>query len=241
MRVTLLAIALLGASAKRTQRHVKLAEKPATKLTSAMSLEAEVRAAKKRLEDALDSGDVSLMTAALNSAGPTVMLPGIEPHDSAAIQALAAQVATRMSDEEVVNTGRLRRNKVIRACIARLWDLMVAESMRIRRAAGEEPTVEEGASQASSVPQVSREGYRQVHMRMSKVLAPKDAFDNSSAVALADQDWAEDIAKYSGSSHIMVWLDEIREKFKESSTRAVVSHGFTALFAKYDKQVTVSA
>ena len=41
MRVTLLAIALLGASAKRTQRHVKLAEKPATKLTSAMSLEAD--------------------------------------------------------------------------------------------------------------------------------------------------------------------------------------------------------
>ena len=52
---------------------------------------------------------------------------------------------------------------------------------------------------------------------------------------MADQDWAEDISRFSGTSHITVWLDEIRTKFREASARAVAEHSFRELFATFDE------
>lgn len=45
---------------------------------------------------------------------------------------------------------------------------------------------------------------------------------------------AEDIYRFSGTSHITVWLDEIRSGFRAAAARAVARHGFTALFAAVD-------
>lgn len=45
---------------------------------------------------------------------------------------------------------------------------------------------------------------------------------------------AEDIYRFSGTSHITVWLDEIRSSFRAAAARAVARHGFAALFAAVD-------
>ena len=51
----------------------------------------------------------------------------------------------------------------------------------------------------------------------------------------ADKDWAEDIAKFEGTSHITVWLDDIRTKFRTAAASSVHSSGLSALFSRVDQ------
>lgn len=73
-----------------------------------------------------------------------------------------------------------------------------------------------------------------MHVRIAKLLMKTDAFDEDEASTRSDNEWAEDIARYSGTSHLAVWLDEIRSKFCEAAAEAVALHGFSGLFSRYD-------
>jgi hypothetical protein len=78
--------------------------------------------------------------------------------------------------------------------------------------------------------EVTRAGYREMHMRIAQLLMPPNEqgsgflstdADLAEAHQLADKDWAEDIARFSGHSHITVWLADIREKFVAACSKAV--------------------
>ncbi len=73
-----------------------------------------------------------------------------------------------------------------------------------------------------------------MHMRIAKVLEKSRDFDEEEALAISDSDWSEDIARFSGTNHLGVWLDDIRNKFRDAAAQEVALHGFTGLFARYD-------
>lgn len=80
-----------------------------------------------------------------------------------------------------------------------------------------------------------------MHLRIAKLLVKTEGFDNEEASAISDNDWAEDIARFSGTSHLAVWLGEIRSKFCDAAAEAVALHGFTGLFARYDTDGAISS
>jgi Ca2+-binding EF-hand superfamily protein len=193
--------------------------------STALSQSAELAVTLRRLKAANETGDPNVMQAALTAAGAAAHMQGPE---AAELQALAMAVASRLADDkEFAKTGRLRRSGQVRARVRRLWDLMVAETTAIRK--------ESGMMRPGETAQdVTLEAYRNMHIRVAKVLAFRDEFDREEALKIADQDWAEDISRFSGTSHITVWLDEIRTKFKEASARAVAEHSFRELFRTFD-------
>jgi Ca2+-binding EF-hand superfamily protein len=194
-----------------------------------MSVGAEVSATLARLRAASASKDVSEMQTALQAAGNVMMMA--DAACAREIQALSMKISAELSEGAAAKTAQLRRSRKVRSKIERLWELMVSTTSNMREAQEEE---QEPSAGGSPPPDVSRDGYTQVHVRMSKVLAPEAAFDNASAFGIADKDWTEDIARFSGASHIAVWLSAIKIKFKEASTRAAAVHGLDALFQKYD-------
>eukprot|EP01043_Picozoa_sp_COSAG02_P010326 COSAG02_NODE_361_length_23829_cov_82.704509_4_plen_1094_part_00 len=199
---------------------------------STISVAAEVAATIKRMQTANESDDINQMQAALNAAGSVAAKVTTGDPSYAEIQMMSMQLASRLAnDESLRETGALRRSRAIREEIKRLWDLMVMESARIAA----ESTELVGAA-AGQRPEVTRDGYREMHIRISRVLCdPSEGFtDARKALTLADKDWAGDITRFSGTAHIVVWLAAVREKFREASARAVSTHGFTALFKRYD-------
>eukprot|EP01043_Picozoa_sp_COSAG02_P038837 COSAG02_NODE_3025_length_7518_cov_30.632565_1_plen_947_part_00 len=118
----------------------------------------------------------------------------------------------------------LKVSQVVATSLRRFWDLMVVESAFLSRV---------GASPASG--QVTREGYEQMHLRVSKSLGVK--FDIQAAKCSANQDWAEDITAFSGDAGVSIWLEEVKKKFKEAAALSVTeeSGGWEALFKAYDE------
>jgi Ca2+-binding EF-hand superfamily protein len=192
---------------------------------TALSQSAELAVTLRRLKAANETGDANVMQAALTAAGAAALMEGPEAQE---LQMLAMAMASRLAEDTgLAKTGQLRRSGEVRARVRRLWDLMVAETTAMRQQSGM-------MRPGETAQDVTLEAYRNMHMRVAKVLAMNDEFDEEEALKVADQDWAEDISRFSGTSHITVWLDEIRTKFKEASARAVAEHSFRELFRTFD-------
>jgi Ca2+-binding EF-hand superfamily protein len=131
----------------------------------------------------------------------------VEPTDSAASEGIDAHWEQR---EFVKNHAETR------AGVRLYWDLMVMESVRF------------GGNGCD----VNREGYRNFHLRVSKSLEAR--FDMATAEAVANKDWAEDITAFSGDSTDLIWLEEVKKKFREVTQETVNKQGWAALFARYD-------
>ena len=187
-----------------------------------VSAKAQLDATAARLRQADASGDANEILAAL-SAATSIDLPD-EVSIPPVLQKLTASVRKRIATEPALaRLDALRRSPKVKKQVRRLWDLMVAESVQIELREGRVP--EKGQDDT-----VTRPGYMELHIRVAKAVTEK--ITEKEAKALSDSDWAEDISKFSGTSHIMVWLDEIRTKFKEAAAQAVALHGFTGLFAR---------
>ena len=124
-------------------------------------------------------------------------------------------------DEFKEQRGRVRTDERVVGTIRMYWNLMVAESVKY----------------GSNGEDVNREGYRNFHLRVSKSLASN--FDMDTAEAVANKDWAEDITAFSGDSKDLIWLEEVKKKFKDVTanivtTQLVTAIGWQALFATYD-------
>ena len=134
----------------------------------------------------------------------------------------------------------LRASPKINAAIDKLWTLMVFESARLgvnvvmqQKQGAKGRWRRARAATMRAYQTVTREGYTQMHLRISKVL--KASFDLDNAMAIAGVDWAEDITAYSGDSKLNIWLEEVKKKLREATMDVVTTLGWTALFAEYDE------
>ena len=108
---------------------------------------------------------------------------------AADVQSLAMEIAEKLAnDDSLQKQTNLRRSITIRSKIRRLWQLMVVESRETRE---HTPTDDQDLSRAthiavlhgqSSSPrdrdadgEVTRAGYRMLHMRIAKILIPVGA------------------------------------------------------------------
>lgn len=226
-----------------------------------MSVGAELQATAARLRQAVATGDATQMQAALDAAAPAAMMDG---PGAAEVQQLAMEIASRLNtDEDLRRSATLRRSHGVRAKVRRLWDLMVVESAAIMLeaetdaiAAGYKIGAEGGpggirsthAAEGASSPlvgmksgdhsanegEVTKGGYKLLHMRVAKVLTAPHLYNYAEANDDAEAEWDADVARFLGTSHIMVWLDTIRTKFHTASKKAVMEYGFDTLFKQYD-------
>jgi Ca2+-binding EF-hand superfamily protein len=219
-----------------------------------MSVGAELQATAARLRQATATGDATQMQAALDAAAPAAMMDG---PGAAEVQQLAMEIASRLStDENLRRSVNLRRSQNVRAKVRRMWDLMVVESAAIALEAEPEASAAgykmgadgplegirsapsgspRGAEPAASQEgEVTKGGYKLLHMRVAKVLTAPQLYNLSEANDDAEAEWDADVARFLGTSHIMVWLDTIRTQFHTASKKAVMEHGFDALFKQYD-------
>ena len=194
-----------------------------------ISQHGQIAAATTRLREAASCQDTNEMQAALQA------LEACRPGDIGIpkdAEAASAAIRQRLEgDTELRRHAMLKRSTEVRTKVRRLWDLMVAESVDARR---KKDMVEPESEPEPSPGEVSREGYRQIHARVAKALVAAGAFSSEECGAMADADWTEDIARYSGTSHILIWLQLIRERFREGAAESVARQGFEALFSRYD-------
>lgn len=217
-----------------------------------MSVGAELMATAARLKSAVATGDATHMQAALDAASAAATMDG---PGAAEVQQLAMEIASRLAtDEDLRRSATLRQSHSVRAKVRRLWDLMVVESAAIeleadpdavatgyRMGAEGEPDGIRCAAAGPSSPvtvssegEVTKGGYKLLHMRVAKVLTAPDMYSFSEANDDAEAEWDADVTRFLGTSHIMVWLDTIRKQFHSASRKAVMEHGFHALFTQYD-------
>ena len=196
-----------------------------------VSAKAQLDATAARLRAAEASGDPNEMLAALQASTSLDLPDGVAMTPE--LQKLTATMRQRIGAEpELRALDALRRSRAVKTKVRRLWELMVSESAQIEMSEGRTPTVA-GPGEEDTV---TRTGYMALHIRVAKTLIAASDFNREEAEGISDSDWAEDISKFSGTSHIMVWLDEIRTKFKEAAAQAVALHGFTGLFARCELQ-----
>jgi len=171
--------------------------------------------------------------AVLNSAprkATVKTIPGTEPlvclrlHQGDVKRLLSSERCAEALASVAAEYGKaeqLKVSEVVAKPLRKYWELMVTESARLAGSAGEG--------------QVTREGYVQMHLRVSKAL--KAGFDLKTAENIANMDWAEDITAFSGDAGVDIWLEEVKKKFKDASTRFIAEHdgGWTGLFEKYDE------
>ena len=99
-------------------------------------------------------------------------------------------------------------DKRVRAEIQRMWELMVAESMRL--------------SGSNTPGVVTRPGYREIHVRLSLVLSEDEQMELEEADHVAFRDWGEDIVAFGGDSGVDlkdIWLEDVKDKLREAVQR----------------------
>jgi hypothetical protein len=218
--------------------------------TSQLSLAASVLSAAKQLKRANEAHDADEMQVALAAVRPVIELlaeqgaqaigdgPGQVPKQEAwRLKKLYEDMkAVLAKDSNLKFKAKLRTSERVRDRVRRLWDLTVSETKIMADEAGTWGLHQEGARE------VVREAYRELHMRVALTVTNgrrKKGEDEEQMrnrlLAQADKDWAEDIAKFEGTSHTTIWLDEIRTKFRSAAEKHVASAGFASLFARVDQ------
>jgi Ca2+-binding EF-hand superfamily protein len=197
-----------------------------------LSASAQVEAVAKRLRHAARSSDASVLQSALDSVEEVVQFARGFSQSSHSEERSARKAAEQIfklsgdirqrldTDPRLLQFAALRNSASVKTKVRRLWDLMVLES---QSAAGDE-----------KIDCVTREGYRRFHRRLAKALSDGAAYAEDKVKLTADMDWADDISRYSGTSHIAIWLDTIRNTFQAAAAEAVAIQGLTILFSQYD-------
>jgi Ca2+-binding EF-hand superfamily protein len=193
-----------------------------------ISAHAQLSTTAGRLRGASESYDMGELHAALACADelrlPAALSRTPEAED---LRRLAAETRLRLdTDPELRRDAALRRSKPVKVQVRRLWDLMIAESKFVAENGGEQLT--------GNGAEVTRAGYRKMHSRVAMALIESGKASPADRDSLADRDWAEDVERFVGTSHIMVFLDQIKTRFQTAASAEVARHGFKTLFARYD-------
>jgi Ca2+-binding EF-hand superfamily protein len=117
----------------------------------------------------------------------------------------------------------LKMSEIVAKPLRKFWAVMVTESEALGRQNGN-----------NVAGRVTREGYEQMHLRVSKSLSV--GFNLQAAKDSANQDWAEDITAFSGDTGVSIWLEEVKKKFKTAVELTVKGEAdWEQLFRAYDE------
>ena len=100
----------------------------------------------------------------------------------------------------------LKVSQVVAGSLRKFWDLMVTESAILSRS---------GYSRSQSHGQVTREGYEQMHLRVSKSLG-RVQFPSSKEYWQPRQG---DITAFSGDAGVSIWLEEVKKNLKQQQRK----------------------
>lgn len=118
--------------------------------------------------------------------------------------------------------AKLRIAEPVLDGIRKFWKLMVSESAKISPQAGGDSVV-------------TREGYTELHLRVSLALSAEEWGDLETARHVAHSDWTSDIATFVGADASVIWLQEIKKKFQELIRTTLKDNGgLEGLFQMYD-------
>ena len=203
-------------------------------------------------EVAIVDAPASYRTATVKATLPTTCLRISQGNVHRTLTAEKCKDVLQYEKHRYDARAALKKSPLIDAAVGKLWTLMVFESARLdaanpRLAAAQHDNPTDAAGFGKKGPSVwnrarkatvkkeqnvTREGYTQMHLRISKVL--NQSTDLDSAMAIAGIDWAEDITAYSGDSKVDIWLEEVKKKLREATAVTVTKLGWEALFAEYD-------
>ena len=111
---------------------------------------------------------------------------------------------------------------------------------------------------------VTIQGYREVHIRIGKVVwdAPPEEWSHMEALGtrqlllpeacwslmslhpiiivcvvteMADDDWTDDVARFSGDAGIVAWFSKVKRSFQSGAGELVTTLGWKALWSTFDK------
>lgn len=184
-------------------------------------------------ELAIVDAPASWRAATVKTTGPTELLRLSQAAVHSLLSSEKCKEVLQLSKRTYSKLQRLRASPMVLDVIGALWNLMVSASRELAEAkAGAAGRWELMRQRDAEKDIVTREGYTEIHLRISKVL--KAAFDLEAAKEIASKDWAEDITAFSGDSAVNIWLEEVKKKLRAATTTSVAALGWQALFDRFD-------
>ena len=194
-------------------------------------------------ELAIVDAPASYRSATVTTMGPTELLKLSQSSVHRLLSSEKCKEALAVDAGVYDQRAKLRSSKLVDHEVRRLWDVMVSESMRLEAGtlAHRKEAKREGVAgrwrrlrQASrlSLQKVTRPGYTEMHLRISKFL--RASFGLEMAISIAQTDWAEDITAYSGDSVVDIWLEELKKKLRDETASTVALLGWKRIFNRYD-------
>ena len=113
----------------------------------------------------------------------------------------------------------LRVNPMVRLQIRRLWDLLVHEC---------------GELDPTGKTNVTVDGYCKLHAAIGKALTEDEGWLVDEALAIAKEDWLDDVARFSEDAGINCWLGRVKTVLQKQSQEAVAKHGWKSMFEEFD-------
>lgn len=136
--------------------------------------------------------------------------------------------------------AQLRKSELVAKEIDRFWDLLVEftkathESHNADGKKSHRPDFWRALQRTIGRGQITKDAYSQMHLRISKVLAPGPEFDVKEAMEVTRHDWAEDITAFAGDMSSSVYVELIKEELVRQGQKLVSQRGWMTLFSKYD-------
>jgi len=185
-------------------------------------------------ELAIVDAPASWRAATVKTTGPTSLLRLSQGSVHGFLGGEKCRTLLVVDEQKYDQQKKLRASPLVLDVIRTLWLLMVNASRDYaeERMSGAAGRWEKMRQETQEEEVVTREGYTEMHLRISKVL--RAAFNILQAKEIASKDWAEDITAFSGDSAVNIWLEELKKKLREASKKTVASLGWQALFDRFD-------
>ncbi len=122
--------------------------------------------------------------------------------------------------------------------IDRFWNLVYTYSQSLHESDKDRtksnPDFWRALKRTLSRGQIQRKAYEELHIRISKVLAPGPTFSVQKALQVTEHDWCEDITAFDGEASSSVHIELVKEKLVRKVQKQVSKTGWRSLFSKYD-------
>ena len=186
-------------------------------------------------ELAILDAPASWRTATVRTASETTLLRLSQKDIHRLLSGEKCQELLQMGSRAYDERQQLRGSDDVKTAVRKLWRLLVAESFKLEeKVQGRVARLSKWKRMRMSAVggNVSRDGYNNLHMCISKYLV--QGFTRTEAEESAEADWAEDITAFGGDSKINLHLENLKQQLLAATEQSVGSKGWQGLFELYD-------